>query len=47
MNKKFVLIVFVLLAGAVFLTACQSDVGAKINAKDADNGNAQDRKSVV
>ena len=30
MNKKFVLIVFVLLVGAVFLSACQSDVGARL-----------------
>ena len=38
MNKKFgILFVFVLLAGAVFLSACQSEVGARINRNVADN----------
>jgi len=39
MNKKYgILFVFVLLAGAVFLSACQSEVGARINRNVADKG---------
>ena len=40
MNKRFVLIVFVLLVGAVFLTACQSEVGARVTnlAKKTNDG---------
>jgi hypothetical protein len=43
MNKKFrILLVFVLLAGAVFLSACQSEVGGRINKNFADNRQAVD-----
>ena len=40
MNRKFVLMVFVLLVGAIFLTACQSEVGARITnlAKKTNDG---------
>jgi hypothetical protein len=43
MNKKYgILFVFVLLAGAVFLSACQSEVGGRINKNFADNRQAVD-----
>ena len=38
MNRKFVLMVFVLLVGAVFLSACQSEVGIRPAKKLATGG---------
>ena len=38
MERKFLLMVFVLLVVAVFLSACQSEVGARLNRNVADAG---------
>lgn len=43
LNKKYgIILVFVLLVGTVFLSACQSEVGARINKNLADNRQAVD-----
>ena len=53
MNKKIgIVLVFVLLAGAVFLSACQSEVGRNINIPkeskiNADFGNDSDSEVAI